>query len=282
MQEVYTVSSLREAIRGLRAVGKRIALVPTMGALHSGHISLVEEAQKHADAVVVSIFVNPTQFGPNEDFSKYPRTLEGDMALLHDAKASIAFVPSAEEMYQKGAVTRVSVPTLSGILCGAVRPGHFDGVATIVTKLFMQALPDVALFGEKDYQQLTIIRQFTRDLDIPVQIIGVPTMREADGLAMSSRNRYLTDEQRAIAPQMYKILTSLSSVIPAKAGVQLDCTLNEAKSLLLATGFTKVDYVELRDAQTLASIETLNAPARLLAAAHIGTTRLIDNSEILP
>jgi pantoate--beta-alanine ligase len=251
-----------------------------MGALHAGHISLVKEAQKHADYVVVSIFVNPTQFGPNEDFAKYPRTLEADCDLLRDAGCNAVFAPSADEMYAKGAVTRVVVPGISDILCGAFRPGHFDGVATVVTKLFMQALPDIALFGEKDYQQLAIIRQFTQDLNIPVEIIGVPIMREADGLAMSSRNRYLTAEQRAIAPKMYKILHQLSAVIPAKAGIHLTNTLGEARDELLKAGFTKIDYIELRDAATLEAVSQLTRPARLIAAAYIGTTRLIDNIEI--
>lgn len=273
-----------------------------MGALHAGHISLVKEAQKHADIVVVSIFVNPTQFGPNEDFSKYPRTLETDCELLRGAGASIAYAPSAEEMYGQGAITRVVVPGISGILCGAFRPGHFDGVATVVTKLFQQALPDVAIFGEKDYQQLTIIRQFTKDLDIPVEIIGAATLREADGLAMSSRNRYLNAAERAIAPILYKVLkeTALevrSAVIPAQAGthpenntraagalmdprLRGDDILRNAKTKLLTAGFTKIDYLELCDVSTLEPLSVLRIPARLIAAAFIGTTRLIDNIEV--
>lgn len=303
MQLIHTISSLREAIRAQRQLGKRIALVPTMGALHEGHISLVREAQKHADIVVVSIFVNPTQFGPNEDFSKYPRTLEADCALLRGVGASIVYAPSAEEMYgQGGAITKVVVPGISSILCGAFRPGHFDGVATVVTKLFQQALPDVAIFGEKDYQQLTIIRQFTKDLDIPVQIIGIATLREADGLAMSSRNRYLSAEERKNAANLYKILLETRqrlTVIPAQAGIPISSDtvvgegdsrlrasddiktiLEEAKAALLAGGFTKIDYVELCDAATLEPLSGLRLPARLLAAAFIGTTRLIDNIEV--
>jgi len=280
MELIHTISSLREAIRAERQLGKRIALVPTMGALHEGHISLVSEAQKRADVVVVSIFVNPTQFGPNEDFSKYPRTLEADCELLRGVGVSIAYAPTPEEMYGQGAITRVIVPGISATLCGAFRPGHFDGVATVVTKLFMQAMPDVAVFGEKDYQQLTIIRQFTRDLDIPLEIIGSATLREADGLAMSSRNRYLSAEQRAAAPQLYKILNEVAAKV--KGGGDAARVLDDAKAKLLAAGFTKIDYVEMCDSVTLAPVSTLKSPARLLAAAFIGTTRLIDNIEVRP
>ncbi len=278
MELIHTISSLREAIRGQRQLGKRIALVPTMGALHAGHISLVKEARKHGDIVVVSIFVNPTQFGPNEDYSKYPRTLQADCKLLRETETSIAYAPSAEEMYGKGAITKVVVPGISGILCGAFRPGHFDGVATVVTKLFQQVLPDVAIFGEKDYQQLTIIRRFTRDLDIPVEIIGSATLREADGLAMSSRNRYLSAEQRAAAPLMYKTLNDVARA--ARNGVAVSKAIDDAKATLLAGGFTRIDYVELCDAATLEPLTALRMPARLLAAAFIGTTRLIDNIEV--
>lgn len=279
MKIVRDIKSLREAIRSSRADGKRIALVPTMGALHSGHLSLVALAKQHADEVVASIFVNPTQFGPNEDLAKYPRTETWDIQSLQSAETAIAYLPTAEEMYPPSAATRVQVKGLSSELCGAFRPGHFDGVATIVTKLFMQVMPDVALFGEKDYQQLAIIRRFAADLDIPVQIIGAPIVREEDGLAMSSRNRYLAEEQRQVAPAMYRLLQQASVQF---ASDSVEATLQQVRQGLLDAGFTSVDYVELRDAQTLAPVRQVRAPARLLAAAHIATTRLIDNVEVLP
>ncbi len=282
MEIVRNIKALREAIRGLRSIGKRIALVPTMGALHSGHISLVNEAFAHADAVIVSIFVNPTQFGPNEDFSKYPRTEAADLQALEQAGVTIAYVPTVEEMYPANAVARVQVAGISAELCGAFRPGHFDGVATIVSKLFMQALPDVAVFGEKDFQQLAIIRRFTADLDIPVQVLGAPIIREADGLALSSRNRYLSPQERAIAPAMYATLTALAAEIRNLQGGALAQALQHAGDALRAAWFTKLDYVELRDKETLLRVDKISAPARLLAAAHIGTTRLIDNIEVLP
>lgn len=279
MKIVRDIESLRQAIRSLRQDGKRIALVPTMGALHNGHISLVKQGMQRGCEVVASIFVNPTQFGPNEDFARYPRTEEADLAALAQAGNAIAYLPRVEEIYPPEAATRVQVLPLSTELCGAFRPGHFDGVATIVTKLFLQALPDIAIFWEKDYQQLTIIRRFTADLDIPVEVIGAPILREEDGLAMSSRNRYLTSQQRAIAPAMYRVLTSLSDEVK-KPGIELETVLGKGRAALLAAGFTSVDYVELRAAATLARIEKLDVPARLLAAAHIGTTRLIDNVEV--
>lgn len=251
-----------------------------MGALHEGHISLVRLARAQADAVVVSIFVNPAQFGPNEDFSRYPRSEEADIALLREAGADAVYLPDAAEMYPPGAITRVTVPGISAELCGAVRPGHFDGVATIVTKLFMQCAPDVAVFGEKDYQQLHVIRRFTADLDIPVRIVGAPIIREADGLALSSRNRYLAGSARAMAPALYTILTVAADKI--RRGQEVEAILAEAGRAILAAGFAKVDYVELRDTEHLRPLATLSAPARLLAAAHLGTTRLIDNLEVLP
>lgn len=279
MKTVRDIASLRQAIRCLREEGKRIALVPTMGALHAGHISLVRLAQKNADAVVASIFVNPTQFGPNEDFSKYPRTEESDLQELLQANTTLAYLPQAAEMYPPGATTRVHVKGLSEVLCGAYRPGHFEGVATIVTKLFMQVMPDVAIFGEKDFQQLAVIRRFTHDLDIPLEIIGAPIMREADGLAMSSRNRYLNVEQRGIAPLLFRCMNE--AVKNIQTGTRVSQALEHAQKTLLTGGFNKIDYLELCNAQTLAPIEQLNSPARLLAAAYIGTTRLIDNVEVV-
>jgi pantoate--beta-alanine ligase len=275
MNIVRNKKALAEAIRGLRGQGKTIGLVPTMGALHAGHISLVQIALKHASAAVATIFINPTQFGPNEDFAKYPRTEEEDIEKLRNAGTHLIYIPTVEEMYPEGAVTRVIVPGISSDLEGAFRPGFFDGVATVVTKLFMQMTPDIAVFGEKDYQQLHIIRQMTRDLDLPIEIYGGPTLRETDGLAMASRNRYLNEKERKIAPALHQILKEVADKLRKKHPIT--SSLAEAKQALLLAGFTKVDYIELRDAATLAPLTEIKNPARLLAAAHIGTTRLIDN-----
>jgi pantoate--beta-alanine ligase len=275
MEIIRGKEGLKEAIRRLKAVGKTIGLVPTMGALHAGHISLVEIVKREADIVVVSIFVNPTQFGPNGDLSKYPRTEAEDIRKLERVGAAIAYIPTTEEIYPQGFITRVQVPGISNELCGAFRPGHFDGVATVVTKLFMQAMPDVAVFGEKDYQQLHIIRQFTRDLDIPVKIIGAPIMREADGLAMSSRNRYLSEKERVTSASLYRVLMETAENL--KEAKEITAALAQAKKALLEAGFTKIDYIELRDAETLAAAVGLAKPARLLAVAWLGVTRLIDN-----
>lgn len=280
MQIIRDIPTLREAIRSRRTEGKHIALVPTMGALHAGHLSLVKQGFEHAQAVVVSIFVNPTQFGPNEDFSKYPRTEEADCKALEGVGATIAYLPRVEDMYPEGAATSVKVAGITSGLCGAFRPGHFDGVATIVTKLFMQVQPDVAIFGEKDYQQLAVIRRFTQDLDIPVQVLGAPVIRESDGLALSSRNRYLAPAERAIAPKLHAILQEAAQSI--KSGNAVKTALEKASQAILQAGFAKLDYIELRDAATLAPLEKLTAPARLLVAAYLGTTRLIDNIEVAP
>jgi pantoate--beta-alanine ligase len=280
MEIIRSKQTLQDAIRRLKAEGKTIGLVPTMGALHSGHISLVDIAARQADVVISSVFVNPTQFGPNEDFSKYPRSEKEDLEKLNNTKTTIAYLPAVEDMYGEGNVTQVTVPGISSELCGAFRPGHFDGVATVVTKLFMQATPDIAVFGEKDYQQLHIIRQLTRDLDIPVKILGGEVVRETDGLAMSSRNRYLSEEERKTAAGLYKFLNVYKAKLMAGQGVQV--TTAKAQKILLENGFTSVDYVELRDAETLKPIDEIKKPARLLAAAYLGTTRLIDNVEIKP
>lgn len=273
-----TKKELRQSIQNLRNSGKTVALVPTMGALHAGHISLVKLGLQHADAVVASIFVNPTQFGANEDFSKYPRTEPDDLHKLEESGCAIAYIPSVDEIYNNDAVTIVRVPDISEELCGAFRPGHFDGVATIVTKLFMQVMPDFAVFGEKDYQQLHIIRQFTRDLDISVQIISAPVIRESDGLAMSSRNRYLNQQEREKAVLLYKSLQLAAEAI--KNGKEINSAITGSKDMLLASGFRKIDYLEARDAETLAITTNIKKPARLLAAAYLGNTRLIDNIQI--
>ncbi|MDX1974371.1 MAG: pantoate--beta-alanine ligase [Rickettsiales bacterium] len=268
------LAGYQSALTELARLGKRIALVPTMGALHEGHASLVRIARQHADAVAVSVFVNPKQFGVNEDFDKYPRTLESDIHTLREAGVSLVYAPPIQDIYPEGYATTVSVSGLDSILCGASRPGHFNGVATVVTKLLLRTLPHVAIFGEKDYQQLCIIRRLVTDLDMPIQIIGAPIMREDDGLALSSRNRYLTPEERAIAPTLYRTLTAMAARL--ENGEALAAVLEDGKKQITAAGF-KLDYLDARAEGTLAALDTLNGPARLLVAAWLGKTRLIDN-----
>jgi pantoate--beta-alanine ligase len=275
-----TVDALRAFVRDCRAAGDKVALVPTMGALHAGHLELVRMARRHAERVIVSIFVNPTQFGPNEDFTRYPRDAEGDLAKLLDAGADAVFLPPVEAMYPPGFSTTVTVAGLSEGLCGAFRPGHFAGVATVVAKLLLQALPDVALFGEKDYQQLKVIQRMARDLDIPVAIVGVPTVRETDGLALSSRNAYLTPAERQVAPRLIEVLRSIAERLTAGEGAAPLLAAGMAE--LAAVGFAPVQYLEFRDAETLAPLERADRPGRLLAAAYLGRTRLIDNIPVEP
>ncbi len=270
-----TVAALRAQVAVWRGQGLRVALVPTMGALHDGHLTLVRQGLKKADRVVASVFINPTQFGPNEDFAAYPRREAEDAALLAGAGASGLYAPSVTEMYPSGFATTISVAGVSEGLCGTVRPGHFAGVATVVTKLLLQAGPDLALFGEKDYQQLQVIRRVVRDLDLPVQIEGVPTVREADGLALSSRNAYLTPEQRAIAPALHGVLTALAERLAA--GETAAVLTAWGRDQLLAAGFDSVDYLEVRAAEGLAPLERRSEPARILVAARLGKARLIDN-----
>lgn len=273
-----TVSELRALRDRYRKGAERLAYVPTMGALHAGHISLIALGKKHCERVGASIFVNPKQFGPNEDFSRYPRTEKEDVEKLEAAGADFAFIPAVEEMYPAGASTTVSVAGLTEMLCGASRPGHFDGVATVVAKLLLQAMPDVAIFGEKDYQQLQVIRRMVRDLDVPAEIIGAPIAREEDGLAMSSRNRYLSEEERRIAPKLYDILCHVAPRLKTvlQGHENTERVLNDARKSLVAAGFTKVDYLELRDSETLAAAVDMR-PARVFAAVFLGKTRLIDN-----
>jgi pantoate--beta-alanine ligase len=276
MEVVRSRQALTQAIRALRVLGKTIGLVPTMGALHNGHVSLVGLGLRHAQAVVASIFVNPAQFGPNEDFSRYPRTEQEDLEKLKAAGVSIAYLPAVDEMYPQGFATYISAGKIANELCGVFRPGHFDGVATVVTKLLMQASPDSAIFGEKDYQQLHVIRQVVRDLDIAVRIVGAPIMREKEGLAMSSRNRYLSESERVTAAVLYRTLQQAASKL--REGRRAESVIKDAKNALQKAGFTKIDYIELRNAQTL--LPTYSAPGRLLAAAWLGNTRLIDNVEV--
>ncbi|MBZ9694121.1 pantoate--beta-alanine ligase [Mesorhizobium sp. CO1-1-7] len=274
---VDSVAALRARIRDWRRDGQRIAMVPTMGALHDGHLSLVKIALERADRCVVSIFVNPTQFAPTEDLDKYPRQLARDLDMLAAAKADLAFTPGVSEMYRAGFATKISVGGPSAGLETDFRPTFFDGVATVVAKLLLQAAPDFAIFGEKDYQQLCVVRQLCRDLDLPVEIIGAPTIRDAHGLAMSSRNAYLDEADLQIARQFNVILRKAAAALAAGAGQEE--TIAEASRVLVATGFQKVDYVEARESLTLTPWRRDRA-GRVLAAAWLGKTRLIDNVEV--
>ncbi|MDA5193096.1 pantoate--beta-alanine ligase [Govanella unica] len=274
-----SVRDLRAMVARWRQAGERVALVPTMGALHDGHLSLVRQAQTLADHVVVSIFVNPKQFGPKEDFGSYPRQEQADAAKLASVQCDVLFAPSVDEMYPAGFATNISVSGVTEGLCGAARPGHFDGVATVVTKLLLQCLPDVAIFGEKDYQQLATIRRFVRDLDIPVEILGGPTLREQDGLALSSRNAYLSTEERSIAAALPAMLKTLIAKLADK-NADLATLITDGKAALLKAGFSSVEYLELRDAETLAPLNRPDRPARILVAARLGKTRLIDNMPV--
>lgn len=273
MQTIRQLDALREAIRAFREAGERVAFVPTMGALHAGHMALVEAARRRADRVVVSIFVNPKQFGPNEDFSQYPRREMSDSRMLSEAGADLLWLPPVELMYPEGFATNISVSGVSEPLDGAARPGHFDGVATVVTKLFNQVRPDIALFGEKDWQQLAVIRRMVADLDMDLEVQGVVTQRDDDGLALSSRNVYLTPEDRAAAVALPRALGAAARAI--QAGEDDVTVLAQARESLETAGFA-VDYVELVDADTLGAPEA-DRPRRLLAAAKISGTRLIDN-----
>lgn len=282
MQTINRIDPLRIAVDALRRDGP-LALVPTMGALHDGHLTLVREAKARAAHVAVSIFVNPRQFGANEDLAAYPRQLARDAALLEAEGVSLLWAPDVAVMYPDGYATNISVSGISERLCGEARPGHFDGVATVVCKLFNQVRPDLALFGEKDWQQLAVIRRMARDLDLSrphsAQIIGVPTVREGDGLAMSSRNAYLTAPERAAAAALPQAMRETIQRI--RAGDPISAALGTLEAAVLGAGFLSVDYARIADAETLAPLGTLaERPARLLVAARIGKARLIDNMAV--
>jgi pantoate--beta-alanine ligase len=274
---VNDIAQLRTALAPWRR--ERIGLVPTMGALHEGHLSLVRETQNHAERIVVSIFVNPAQFAPHEDFDRYPRTFESDLAKLAGTGAvDLVFAPSVAEMYPQGFATRLEVGGPSQGLETDFRPHFFGGVATVVSKLLIAALPDAAIFGEKDYQQLLVIRRVTADLGLPIRILGGPIVREADGLAMSSRNAYLKPDERKIAGRLNAILKD--AIMRLRNGAPVVETEAHARAALLEAGFSSVDYVAVRDADTLSTISDIARPARILAAAKVGGTRLIDNMAV--
>jgi pantoate--beta-alanine ligase len=280
IKTVRAVAELRAVVSAWRRAGDTVGLVPTMGALHRGHISLVEAARAACTRSIATIFVNPKQFGPREDFSRYPRQEERDRALLEAAGCDLLFAPPVGEMYPAGFSTTVSLAGVTDRWEGEARPGHFAGVATVVAKLLLQAMADKAFFGEKDYQQLRSVTRMARDLDIPVEIVGCPTVREADGLALSSRNVYLTAEERKIAPALHRAIAALAAA--AREGKDIGAAVAAGSQSLLKAGFASIDYLALVDAETLAPLAKLDRPGRVLAAAKLGAVRLIDNVAAMP
>lgn len=271
--------AFQQAMADLKRTGKRLALVPTMGFLHEGHLSLIREAHKHADAVAVSIFVNPIQFGPTEDLDKYPRDFERDVRLCEQEKADFIFAPAPEEMYDSNASTRIIEKSLSSGLCGALRPGHFEGVCTVVAKLFNLSGADVAVFGEKDAQQLRVIKRMVRDLDFPVEIIGSPLVRDTDGLALSSRNRYLSEEERKRALVLNQALFAAKQAI-SRGGLAVAGEVAEAAEFEIKQRCDKLDYLKVLDSDTLQPPDANSREIIILAAAYFGKTRLIDNIKV--
>lgn len=282
MQIFEQVKALRVQVLEWKKLGYSIGFVPTMGNLHNGHLSLVKIAQQKCDKVVVSIFVNPMQFGPNEDFASYPRTFESDQQKLVDMQVDAVFYPSVDEIYPNGIKqTSVHVPeNLTGLLEGATRPGHFDGVTTVVCKLFNMVQPDTAIFGQKDYQQLAVIKTMVNDLALPIDIISAPIGRDKDGLALSSRNQYLTKEQRKIAPKLQTVLQDIAVAIQS-GNDTFNKLCETASKNLLAEGFNQVDYIEICDADTLLSVDCFDKNLVILAVARLGKTRLLDNILLL-
>jgi pantoate--beta-alanine ligase len=272
---VRSVAELSALVMAWRRAGESVGVVPTMGALHKGHISLVDAARAACRRTIATIFVNPKQFGPREDFSRYPRREEADRGLLAAAGCDLLFAPPVNVMYPEGFSTTVSLAGITDRWEGEARPGHFAGVATVVTKLLLQAMADRAYFGEKDYQQLRCVTRMARDLDIPCEIVGCPTVREADGLAMSSRNVYLALAERKAAPALHRTITALAAA--ARAGQDIGAAIEAGKSALLGAGFAGVDYLAVVDAETLEPLAKLDRPGRVLAAARLGAVRLIDN-----
>jgi pantoate--beta-alanine ligase len=277
---VRTVAALRREVAPWRKRGDSIALVPTMGALHDGHLALVARGRRLAKRTIVSLFVNPAQFGPHEDFTRYPRDEAADRARLREAGADLLYAPSVAEIYPPGFATAVSVGALGDILDGVHRPGHFTGVATVVAKLLIEAQADFACFGEKDYQQLQVIKRMAADLDIPTRIVGVPTVRERDGLALSSRNAYLSPDERSLAPTLHRILLDTGERI--QEGMSIDDAVGRGTAELTMAGFGGVDYFAVCDAETLEPLDRLDRPARILVAVRLGRTRLIDNEPLRP
>ncbi len=277
---VRTVADLRAMVRQWRCEGASVAVVPTMGALHEGHLSLVRVALEKADRVIVTLFVNPKQFDSAADLAAYPRTENEDAAKLAPLGAHLLYAPDAAEIYPDGFATTISVDGVSGGMCGAFRPGHFDGVATVVAKLFLQTSADMAFFGEKDFQQLHVVRRIARDLDIPITVVGCSTVREADGLALSSRNVRLTPPERQAAPKLASAL--LDAAEQLARGAPVKPTLAGAREAILSAGYAQVEYLELRAEEDLRALHDLDRPARLLVAAWLGATRLIDNVKVLP
>ena len=275
---VTSINKLKDTVFYAKRQNKKIAFVPTMGCLHKGHLSLIRKSKSLGDISIVSIFINPLQFGPGEDFSVYPRQEENDIKLLEENAVDILYLPDNTSIYPENFQTEISVKKVEKILCGKFRPSHFKGVATIVTKLLLQVLPDYAIFGEKDYQQLVLITQLVSDLNIPTSVVGCPTIREDDGLAFSSRNSLLNQYERSIAPNLYSELRSVQNLV--KCGTDIPYACKEATQNLLKIGFSSVDYIEVRDEKNLQKLDKAESNARLFGAANIGNTRIIDNIPI--
>jgi len=281
METLGTPHAMQAWSDAAHRAGRRIALVPTMGALHAGHVALVAEARRRADVVVVSIFVNPMQFNRRDDFERYPRTLDEDAAQCAAAGADVVYAPSPAAMYPEGFASHVEVARLTEPLCGAARPGHFRGVTTVVTKLFLAVRPDVAVFGEKDFQQLAVIRRMTADLDFGIEIVGMPTIREADGLAMSSRNRLLSSVEREAARCVPRALDAATTAV-ARGETRAAAIVAAATSVLAAEPAARLEYAETRDPETLVEVEAVTAPTLLALAVWVGSVRLIDNRVLVP